>query len=198
MELEVGDVGLEATGLGDERRGQLAFVHQRQEGSLGVGVGQHDVGGNLFAVGQADADGASVARQDALNRRVNADFGAVRFSGARHRLGDSAHASVRYAEVAVCGELVGVVVGYGGDGAGRARVLGVFGVYEDGADFGGFEVFFHQIAHVACEHPIPDGFVGCAAHVGGHLREGGRAFEEVTVEDGRSSGHERLEAVVAV
>ena len=59
-------------------------------------------------------------------------------------------------------------------------------------------MLLHEVLHVAGKQSFPYRLVGGALHVGGHLCERGRLFQEVAVYDPRGPAHEPLEPVVAV
>ena len=198
VELQVRDVCLEPANAVDEVGLQVSLIYKRQERALGISVGEHDVGLDDLAVRQPHPDGPAVPYHDPVHGSVGADLRAERLRGPGHRLRDTAHASVRNAEVAVLGEHVGVVVCDRHDRARRASVLRVLGVDEHRAHLRRLEVLLDEVLHVAGEQPVPDGLIGSALDVRCHLRERGRLFQEVPVNDGRGARHELLEPVVAV
>ena len=85
---------LEAPDVLDQVVGQLARLDQFEEGAARV-QGAHDHAGvKLGAVRKGHAGGSTVLRDDALDRRLQADLGAERLRRARQHLGELAVAAL--------------------------------------------------------------------------------------------------------
>ena len=63
-------------------------------------VRHHRAGRDLLALGGHDARGAALLDQNSLDRAAGADLDPACDAGARHRLGDRAHAADRMAPLA--------------------------------------------------------------------------------------------------
>jgi hypothetical protein len=91
-EVDLGRRALEAEaadGL-DEVVGQLARLDELEERAARVEGADHGVGVELGAVGQGDARGPAVLRDDRRDRRLEADLGPERLRRAGEHLGEAA------------------------------------------------------------------------------------------------------------
>ena len=128
---------------------ELAFFDQPQKRDMRIEVGGHDGRIDFFAVFEDHAAHASATRHNALNRRVDADLGAVAACRLGDGFGDGSHAAAHESpKTALAANAAHAVMQKDVRGAGRTRTA----ICADDAvggqrnlDFGRFEPFVEEI-----------------------------------------------------
>ena len=160
VELQAGELGLEALHPAQEVVVQMLRIDQVQEGALGVGVGDHDGRAYLLPAYQHHTYGPSPFDHDLIDLGVRPNRCALALGGPGHSLGYHSHAALDQAHVHGVGEPVDVKVGPGQDRAGHTGVAGLCRADKRPLHLLRLEVVLDQVFHSPGQHGLQDLFVG--------------------------------------